>query len=273
MSRTFKRVVAIADLHCGHYVGLTPPQFQVSAADFDDDDTRRIAEHWQKIERIQDAMWRKYMALVKKLRPVDCLLVVGDCIDGKGYKSGGSEQSTSDRDTQAEMASMCIRRWKAEKIVIARGTPYHVGTLESWENEVADRVGADKIGGHEWVDVNGVIFDIKHKVGASSIPHGRHTAIAKQRLWNLLWAEKGIYPKADVLLRGHVHYENYCGGPGWHAMTLPALQGPGSKFGIEQCDGVVDWGVVSFDVYPDGRYSWEDHSVEVVAKPVEPLIV
>jgi len=273
MSRKFKRVVAIADMHCGHYVGITPPQFQISAAEFDDDDNPRIAKHWRKIEQAQDRTWLEYMALVKKLRPVDCLCVVGDCIDGKGYKSGGSEQITSDRDMQCEMASMSIRRWKADKIAMVRGTPYHVGASEAWENEVADRVGADQISGHNWITVNGVVFDLKHKVSASSVPHGRHTAIARQRLWNLLWAERGIYPKADILLRGHVHYHSFCGGPGWLAVTLPALEGPGSKFGVEQCDGVVDWGVVSFNVYDDGSYTWQDHSVELVAEPVKPLVV
>ena len=273
MSRTFKRVVAMSDPHCGPVTGLTPPQWQRVAEDFDDDDLPRLAERWEKVTRMQDTMWQRYMALVKKLRPVDCLIVGGDCLDGPGSKAGGTETIYTDRDDQAEMASHCIRSWKADKIVMVYGTPYHTGMSEDWENAVADRVGADKIGGHEWVEVNGVVFDVKHKIGASTIPHGRHTAVARDRLWNVLWAERGIYPKADILLRGHVHYHAFCGAPGWLAMTLPGLQAPGSKYGVRQCSGTVDWGVVSFDVYEDGRYTWQAHAVELAESPVRPLSV
>ena len=128
------------------------------------------------------------------------------------------------------------------------------------------RAGFSKIGSHEWVSVNGCVFDLKHKVGGSAIPHGRHTAIARDRMWNLLWAEKGLTPKAHVILRGHVHYHNYCGGPGWVAMTLPALQGMGSKFGARQCSGLVDWGVVIFDVDDDGSFDWHAETVTIQAQ-------
>jgi hypothetical protein len=119
------------------------------------------------------------------------------------------------------------------KIVSVYGTPYHTTTNgDEWENIIAHRAGFDKIGSHEWIDVNGCIFDLKHHIGSSSVPHGRHTQSAKQHLWNLLWAEKGLQPKANVILRGHVHYHQYCGGTDWVAITSPALQGT---------DGSFDW--------------------------------
>jgi hypothetical protein len=89
-------------------------------------------------------------------------------------------------------------------------------------------------------------------VGGSTIPHGRFTATAKERLWNVLWNERELRPKAQVILRGHVHYATFCGEPGWVAMTLPALQGMGTRYGGRVCSGTVHWGAVIFDVNEDG---------------------
>ena len=77
-------------------------------------------------------------------------------------------------------------------------------------------------------------------------------------MWNKMWhAEHERQPNADVIIRAHVHYHNYCGGDGWLAMTLPALQGYGSNFGARECEGIVDIGMVKFDVYENGEYKWK----------------
>jgi len=137
------------------------------------------------------------------------------------------------------------------------GTAYHTGDVEDWENYVARDLDA-KIGSHEWFDIYGVVFDFKHKVGSSSIPHGRGTAIAKEKLWNQMWALRDEQPNADVIVRSHVHYSFMVGEPGnWLGLTTPALQAAGTKYGGRQCSNTVDLGVVVFDVYPDGRYEWE----------------
>ena len=141
------------------------------------------------------------------------------------------------------------------------GTSYHTGTGEDWEKVLADELSAQlgyevTIGSHEWYDINGVIFDCKHKVSSSSIPHGRGGPIAKDRLWNFIWSEYQEQPKADVLIRSHIHYSYVCGEPGsWMGYCLPALQGQGSKFGARICSGTVHFGIMWFDVYEDGSYT------------------
>jgi hypothetical protein len=136
-----------------------------------------------------------------------------------------------------------------------------------FEDEVYRDVSADEIGGEVWVEVEGVTFHAKHKVGGSIIPHGRHTQLARDRLWNVLWNEHSGHPKADVILRSHVHYFGFHGDKNYLAMTLPALQGLGSKFGTRQCTGTVDFGLVHFDCQAGG-YSWQPHTREIVtARP------
>jgi len=241
------RTLAISDPHCGSRVGLTPPRYWTSAkAD-------------PKLAKIQRELWGFFSKKVKELQPIHRLMVLGDCIDGKGKRSGGTEQLTTDRTIQTDMAAECINFVKADKVVMTYGTGYHVGDDEDWEDIVASKVNnLVKIGSHEWPKVNGVVFDIKHKHGGSSIPHGRMTALAKSKMWNTVWsAYRERQPNADIILRGHVHYHNHCGGPGWIGMTLPALQGYGSKFGARQCEGIVDIGMVVFDIDQKGSYSWQ----------------
>lgn len=242
-----KRVVAIGDLHAGHCLGLTPKAWQFHPTYKD----------------LQRKLWSFYADTLDALGPIDVLIVNGDAIDGKGDRSGGTEIIVPDLKDQVSMAVECIARAKAKHVVMTYGTPYHVagGDGTDYEAMIAEAVGA-KIGGHEWVDVNGVVFDVKHKIGGSSVPHGRHTAVARERVWNLFWSEHGESPKADILLRSHVHYHTYQGDPDWLGMTLPALQGPGSKYGVRQCSGIVHFGLVHFDIHHKGEMTWKAHTLK-----------
>ena len=236
----------MSDLHSGHRCGLTPPDWWYP---------RGVRQKWRDI---QAACWKWYAKEIDARKPFHAIIVNGDCIDGRGDKSGSTECITTDRNEQVEMAAECIRyaQSKNTKVVIVRGTPYHTGEAEDFEDALAREVNALKIGNHEWVEVGGVVFDCKHKVGSSTIPHGRHTAIARERMWNQLWADRDESPRGDVIVRSHVHYHIYNGGPGWLAMTTPALQAMGTKYGTRQCSGIVDFGFVTFDI-DGGAYTWE----------------
>ena len=222
--------------------GLTPPAWQYQPTD----------EH-PKYARYQHLMWKWYVETIEALKPIDLLVHNGDCVDGKGFKSGGTELITSDRNKQANMAIECIEQAAALRVVIVYGTGYHTGNDEDWEDVIAEKMGAE-IHSHPSLDVEGVVFDFKHKIGSSAIPHGRHTAPARDKLWNLLWTEKGLRPKADVLVRSHVHYYTQSSDTFGDVFTTPCLQGPGSKFGARACSGIIDIGLLAFDC-EDGEYS------------------
>jgi len=241
------RVLPIGDTHCGHMAGLTPPKFQ---------------KHID-LKPYQKFLWNWFEREIGTLGGVDAMFAMGDLIDGKGERSGGTELTYPDTDHQCEMAVEIIdyvkRETGASSIIGVYGTPYHVNPGGSdLERRILNEVGG-KIGSHEWVDCGGVMFDLKHKVSASTVPHGRATALLKEDLWNLIWASKEEYnPRAQVILRGHVHYYAYAGDAECLSMSLPALQGPGSKYGKRQCQGTVNFGFVHFDI-EEGGYSWEPH--------------
>ncbi len=240
--RKFKRVLCTADWHCGHQVGLTHPKYSVSVDD----------ERQAKYERVRREVWKYFAEIVERYRPIDILILNGDALEGKGVRSGGTELISTDRKVQCTIAKMAIDFIKAPLIRMTYGTPCHTGTEEDWEDIIAEAVGA-KIGSHEWFEINGIMFDLKHKIGSSSIPHGRLTPLAREILWNQLWHLRGKAPRANVLIRSHTHYFEETNHDGCKAFITPCLQGFGSKFGARECSGTVDIGVLFFDVYESGE--------------------
>ena len=259
--RKFLRLVVLADLHCGHMTGLTPESWFLPDTGTDNRTAKRA--------QAQRQLWNFYTTAVRSLHPIHRVVVNGDAIDGKGFRSGGSELIRADREEQVDMAVECIKVTGAHDIAVTAGTPYHTGKGEDWEHVLAEKLKAE-FGGQHFLDIGGVTFDFKHKVGSSSIPHGRMTALARAKLWNKVWAaERQRQPDVDVLVRSHVHYHNYCGGIGWLAMTTPALQGYGSNFGVRQCEGLADIGIVVFDIYKGGVFKWNVISADLPSQRAE----
>lgn len=235
MTRSFKRIIIVSDFHCGHKNGLRV----------------NYGKHWQFFAEAVDG-----------LRPFDLCIANGDLIEGKGERTGGTELITADRNEQKRLAIEILRFINAREYVFTFGTSYHTGHEEDWEEQIADEFGA-KIGGQQFIDVNGLVFHVKHKISGSSVPHGRFTALARQKLWNLFWAERKETPRADVFIRSHVHYFNYCGGRNWFAVITPGLQGWGSKFGERLCEGTIDFGFIHFDVINRREWVWKSHIAAV----------
>ncbi|MCK4625058.1 MAG: hypothetical protein KAV00_07095 [Phycisphaerae bacterium] len=252
-----KRVVIISDMHAGHRAGLTPPAWQLKPGEDEEIQHRRIK--WVDLQR---ECWGWFYKGIKRLKPIDVLIVNGDAIDGTGYRSGGVELITTDRNVQIDMALKVIRTVGAKKVFMIRGTDYHVGSAENQEDLIAALVPC-KIGNHEWIDINGVILDCKHHIGGSSIPHGRATALLRDDLWNSLWHEADEQPRADILIRSHVHFHiavsRIVAGRPKLALITPALQAQGTRYGARRMSGHVDFGFISLDITPQGEYQWRAH--------------
>jgi hypothetical protein len=122
-------------------------------------------------------------------------------------------------------------------------------------------VSAAHVGHHEWIDAEGVIIDCRHHVSSSIIPHGRYTAMARQALWNSLWAEREMQPKANIIVRSHRHFYAHCGDMMWLGLSTPALQA-WTKFGSSIVEGTNDIGMISIDAR-GGEYSWEAHLLDM----------
>ena len=249
-----KRVVIISDLHSGHRGGLTPPDWQYN---LDSDNPDRAK--WAKL---QHTTWQWYADKLASLQPIDTLIVNGDAIDGKGQASGGSENITSDRNEQCEMAAVAICQAEANRVMMIRGTPYHGGKEENFEDLIAFNVGADSIENHGYYEIYGNVIDCKHKVGSSAIPHGRWTATARSALWNTLWAERGLVPHANIIVRSHVHYHIEGSDSQRRFFTTPALQS-WTQYGGQQCESTIDYGLIELQFEEDGNYTFTPHFLDL----------
>lgn len=251
-----KRLVAIADTHCGHLAGLTPPEYQLPESEIDR----------AKFAKQQRIMWDWYCQTLKALRPVYCLLTCGDMVDGKGSRSGSTECLVVDPLEQADMAEEAMLVSQAQVYRMVYGTPYHTGVEADYESIIYRSLKAGgrdvDISRHAFFSLNGVKFDVKHKVGGSQVPYGRTTAAARDKFWNVAWNALGLQDKADYYLRAHNHYFNLQRDEFGTIVQLPALQGFGSKYGSGQCSGTISIGLVAIDC-EDGRATVRDYLLDM----------
>ena len=171
--RTFERVVFLADTHIGSSYGSMPPSMQGKSGN-------------EQLNEYQRLLWEFYTRVIDDLRPIDKLVMVGDAIDGDGYKDSGLSVVTSNRILQVDGAEEFLRYTKVppERIYIVQGTDSHVAsggpgvTKESWEWILAKQMGVplDPTGLegnvfiHRNIRFNGLVFDIRHFTGSSSVP-------------------------------------------------------------------------------------------------------
>ena len=242
LEETLKKILVFSDTHCGHYVGLTPPKWNPRR---DNDD----------LAAYREALYDWVQARTKSYGKVDVAILNGDAVDGTGKKSGGTEQITVDTNEQAFMCADWMKTVKTKNWFMVYGTPYHTGDKNDVEDIISQIMGC-KIESTLDLEVNGRVFNFKHKIGGSQIPHGRATSLLRDKMWNQLWAARGEYPLADVIIRSHVHYNVVVDTPTGISVITPALQGYGSKYGTRQVSGTVDYGFMYFEVTDKGDITW-----------------
>jgi hypothetical protein len=227
-----KKVLAMSDMHCGSELGLTPPQ-------------------WQKGARYRPLLaksWSIYQSMLREHGPFDIVLFGGDAIDGQQTKSKATGLLTADLFEQCQIAGEVFDDLKLHhhlnkgfKIAGVTGTGYHAdleGT--SAERYIALQTGWHDVGDRLTLDVEGVVIDLRHHTGNSSVPYGGHTAGSREAIWQVVHHGE----PTQCQLRGHLHRASYSGVPGvYHSMTLPALQLAGTKFGKQKCDGFCHFGI------------------------------
>ena len=253
-----KRVAVLSDPHCGHVAGLTPPEYAYAVTD---DRTKH-----DKFAIIQDVTWRWFYAEAVKIRPVDVLLLNGDAIDGRGEKAGGVECITTDRTKQCEMAIRVIKVLQPKHVILTYGTTYHVASSgEEWEGAIAKTLadsntfsGDVAVGAHEWFSVNGVVFDAKHHVAMGAAPQTQFSSITRDSIWQMLWAMRREAPRANIIIRSHLHTYLFAKTSDFTGIVTPGLQAY-SKYGAKQVSRTIDYGFLHFDVTKEGNWTCVDH--------------
>jgi hypothetical protein len=239
-----KRVVVLADPHCGHRVGLTPPKYQSGNRE----QMNRLSERWK---------WFK--STINKLKPFGCAVWLGDLCDGLGKDT--SECILPDLNRQIRGAIEIVETVGAKTNFFVYGTAFHVRTKDGLEleTEVAKHFNAE-IHGQIQVKVDDYILDCRHSAGSKSgIKTSRGLPIAKERESNIAWWMEGCQELATHYFRAHVHYLYEAGEPNrWQGYAVPALQDHGTKYGRVLSNTVhMGFGVLTIK---DGEWPiWKIH--------------
>jgi hypothetical protein len=242
------RILTVSDLHCGNIAGLTPPRFNPqSEVDYKMYDYRKRLYEWVQKE-------------IDAIRPIDICVCDGDAIDGKGTKTGGIEQITTDRTRQIDMAVDFLKWVDADEYHFTFGTGYHVGNEEDFENRMIAEFPGSTIEDICVLNVNGLILKWRHHIGSSSTWTGRTSPLLNQQIWDTIWSVDNEYERSDVQTFGHTHYFQAVTNKLGTAFTVPALQGlGGSSFGGRRLGGTIDFGFMQFDVNSKEDWTWRVH--------------
>lgn len=255
-SELITRIVAISDLHCGHENGMVDEERLDHANDF------------------QKELFKWFVNQISLIGSPDIVIANGDLIDGRQDKSGGSELIVSDRLIQAEMASNVLKMFNAKKYYITRGTPYHTGKLEEFENLTAKLLNAEFIGEELRLVVNKTLVYARHKVGNAVLPYSYFTSPARNLMFDSIKnAHKENPMNIGIALYAHVHrFSQSINSFGQTAITMPAMQGY-SKYGGRECDGIgINIGFLVIDVFDNGTFNVDLKQAKLKTMNVEPLV-
>lgn len=176
------------DVHCGSVVGLWPV-----------DDLP--AKKFVGIRYLMDC----YEDMVRWMPPLDLLVLTGDLIDGKQYKSSGVGVLTTDVGEQADAAAKVLKKLasKAKRIYRVWGTPYHE------THDAVLKIVDEALKVHLTQQVinlelpTGILNLAHHPAGGASIYQG--TVVDREALWSEIAAYEGKVPDPRFIIRGHKH--------------------------------------------------------------------
>jgi predicted phosphodiesterase len=245
-------IVFSGDWHCGARTGLAPP-------DWEWQENNGVRGPWAKA---QGKVWDWFEGEIKSLGTIDYLVTTGDIVEGGGEKNCGAELSIPNLDEQAECAADVIRFIKPKVCRIIRGTRYHTGKVRILEDTVAQLVGAPQPTWREKFSIGGKVFNVRHKMSKSNLPHTRFTPLARAAMWDLWESARCDDEAADVIIRGHTHQFLYLGYDGVLAINCPSLQLPRTDFGEADCEGELSMGFLSFKI-GEGGMAWHAHLLPV----------
>lgn len=204
-----RKVLFIADTHCGNVAGLAPPGYRCD-----------------KLRDLQEQFYSWFVAERNKYGPYDACVALGDLTDGEG-KKGTLDTFETDIKRQQEAAALIIADCgvPADKIFIVRGTPFHTNGALEYEDRVAEIVGCS-IKDVQKIEVEGWKIHGKHVSGRSDIPYGQGTPLLKELTRLEAQAFRDDADAPDVIARGHVHYEALVRKHNRQAFNCPALELP-----------------------------------------------
>ncbi len=235
-----------SDGHTGAKAGITPPSY-----------------HCDEFRKTQELLWSEFRGLIREIGRIDFDAYLGDAVDGEGRKDSIGLLET-DTKKQGDMAAevMSVPRVPRGNRYFDFGTPYHTVGSYSFEEPVAEKIGAHIADGHH-IRVGGVRISTRHTVGRSEIPYGQGTPTYKEASREEIEAILADDKAADVVIRGHAHYSVRMTIGERTAIVLPCLEWPESVFGRKCKAFYYHMGVGEIIIRRPGDWEYRPHLLDV----------
>ena len=195
-----KYLLALGDLHVGSAYGLVHPKVprHVGAGE---EDVERV-----KLTKIQRYLWRCYNHMLnspKLPEKIDVVVVNGDVIQGK-RDPWEFRLSLERLDDQRDHAVAILKplRERCERMYIVMGTRSHSLDIFDVEREIALALNAK----YHYVfniKILGKVFNFVHSRSHAYVY--KTTPLSREISYNALMAEFKKVPRADVIVRSHIH--------------------------------------------------------------------
>ncbi len=194
-------VLVVSDLHVGGAFGLMPPDF-VSSTDVTVSLNEAQLYLWECWTHIADSVPAE----------IDLLIVNGDATEGQNRAEECRMLSEVDPTYQARAAAHALRPLtsRAKRILMTRGSTYHVGRGAWMEEMVGDMIGAEPRKNRRaqtWIrdEIDGVYLDVAHRQTATirykSMPMEREMSFYLERIAR----KKQVRPDKVLIVRSHTH--------------------------------------------------------------------
>ncbi len=199
------KILLAGDLHCGHLLGLTPPQYHNS--------------NWPHAD-VMSNLWKWFDENLSK--KYDVAVWNGDLVEGEG-RHESSFHLTTDMNVQIEMAIDVVKHVGAKKNLFQYGSPYHAGQIMDYEKQIANYFNED-IKAIRKVTLAGVNFKFQHQIGKTTTPVGGDIMLRKGALWEMIYSVMDKRQPAQYCIFSHAHEYRRVENEHMTGIILPALK-------------------------------------------------
>jgi hypothetical protein len=209
-----------------------------------------------KLLKMWNEFWDIWVPMVTKGEPYD-VCVNGDSIDGVHHNS--TTQISHNIEDQVRIAMTLLGPVAANcrNFYMVRGTEAHVGQSATYEEQIAERLGAIpnkemQYARHElWLYVGDSLVHLMHHIGSSGSAAYESTAVHKEMVESLTEAARQGLEPPSVVVRSHRHrafktsFPSNRGEmiavvtPGWQMKTPFAYKIPGGRISLPQFGGLL----------------------------------
>jgi hypothetical protein len=168
--------------------------------------------------------------------PIDAVVHNGDVIDGHQHRQKATELCLPMVGDQAEAAAKAL--WNLKKKLndcpwyFIQGTEYHETEAARELEAVAKDLGGVSymgLGTGKYsrdcldLDVDGVVIDFSHHISTGGGIY-RASPADREGIWSALAGKEGKAPKADAVVRSHIHYYTHVEHASKHIIITPCWQ-------------------------------------------------